>query len=215
MALLDLGVCSDVPQDGVRFIVQVKGQDFFCGHKLFLCIHELRGLVALAPADHHPVRGAQGCRDDGNLLPVRHKGDAVEHAGDKDAAVRRPGLHFVQEAGGNLQALFLVDFLAHSHEVRLKGRYLNTGLAERPGVVELPGSKVYHTGPVVSAPSLQGRALQLAEVPPAVLREHALKEAVPQGGVALGVGLPGVPLPHEAVEAQIVGVGAFHVKVHG
>ena len=67
----------------------------------------------------------------------------------------------------------------------------------------------------MSAPGLQGRALQLAEVPPAVFREHALKEAVPQGGVALGVGLPGVPLPHEAVEAQIVGVGALHVKVHG
>ena len=91
---------------------------------------------------------------------------------------------------------------------------MDTGLSQRAGVVELPSSKINDAGAVVAPPLLQGRPLQLAEVPASVVREDTLEEAVPQGGVALGVGFSGVPLPHEAVEPQVVSVGAFHVEVH-
>ena len=63
-------------------------------------------------------------------------------------------------------------------------------------------------------PGFKGRAFQDAEVPPVVLRENALEKSIAQGCVARGVGFSCVPLPHEAVEAEIICIVGLHVKIH-
>ena len=168
----------------------------------------------MTPADGHPSGTTQGSSDNGNLLSVRHEGYTVEHAGDEHSAVLRPGLDLIQELNSNLQALFLVDFITHSDEIGLKGRNSNPSLAERPGVVQFPGSKVHYAGSIVPFPCFQGRTLQLAKVPARIGRKHAFEKTISQGSVPGGVRFPCSALPHKAIEPQIVRIATLHIEIH-